>query len=427
MTAYTMDCPPLDNCGPCGALPAGFVRLRYFFGKRMGVADFVDEQRYHVGKQRFHNQRLHGAGLLCGLAVSRQSATDVQLRVGKGAAIDACGREIVVGYDQCIDLDAWYQRELAERRLTDSTWPASALDEDGNLPLVVVIRFRDCATGPEPAPRDTCSCDAAGCDFGRVREEFDLAIVPVGDPRLATTLPMTPPRADLDKLVGGAIGSAALARALAAAASVKCAEADGDGWLVLATFTAKFELDSAGVQRVTDVLDLAGKATLLAETALLQELLARQIAASAQAAALVEGPEIAALTLERDGTTDFYWLNLELTAPVIGETVPKKALVLSRLETTGTPGWTTIAVTTDYVAPTASAPAKIRARIDNTDDKVLFKDGLYRLSIDTAEVPLATPIVDDQMRPLRPLAPALQFGIDKPAADLALVPAPYAR
>ena len=105
MSAYH-ECPPFDPCGPCGTLPGGFVRLRFFYGKRMGVADFVDEQRYHAGKMRFHNQRLHGAGLLCGLAVARMSPTELFLRVGKGAAIDTCGREIVVGHDQCIDLDA---------------------------------------------------------------------------------------------------------------------------------------------------------------------------------------------------------------------------------------------------------------------------------------------------------------------------------
>ena len=37
--------------------------------------------------------------------------------------------KLTVGYDQCIDLDAWYQREVIDRRQTDSTWPASALDD----------------------------------------------------------------------------------------------------------------------------------------------------------------------------------------------------------------------------------------------------------------------------------------------------------
>ena len=435
MSSYTMDCPPFDACGVCGTLPPGFVRLRYFFGKRMGVADFVDEQRYHAGKMRFHNQRLHGAGVLCGLAVARQSTTDVILRVAKGAAIDVCGREIVVGYDQCIDLDAWYQREIVERKATDTTWPANALDTSGKLPLVVVLRFLDCATGPEPAPRDPCSCDAAGCDFGRVREEFELDIVTANDPILATSLPLTPPRKDLDRILGGTplvakqlpIGSRLLARSLATAASVACADPEPDSWLVLASFTATLTTGADGVQRITDITTPIVQSTLLAETAFLQELLARQVASQLEAGALVDGPEVETLTLQRDGTTDFYWLELELTKPVLATTIPANAFTLTRLATSGTPAWTAITAATDYVAPTATAPARIRVRIDNSAGGVLVKDGLYRLALDPAKVPVAAPIVDDQLRPLRPLHPSFHFTIDKPAADLELAPAPYAR
>lgn len=435
MSNYTMDCPPLDACGPCGTLPPGFVRLRYFFGKRMGVADFLDEQRYHAGKMRFHNQRLHGAGLLCGLAVSRQSTTDVLLRVGKGAAIDACGREILVGYDQCIDLDAWYQRELLDRRATDATWPASALDGDGKLPLVVLLRFRDCAASPEPAPRDPCACDAAGCDFGRVREEFELDIVTANDPATGGTLPLTPPRAALERVLGGArpdptspipFGAGLIARGLATAATVGCPDPDPQGWLVLATFKATLAVGPDGLQHITDITAPLAKATLLAETALLQELLARTLAAQLEAGALVDGPEIESLGFERDGATSFYWLVLELTKPIIAETLPANAFTVTRLATSGTPGWSAIAATTDYVAPTATTRAKIRVRVDNAAN-VLQKDGLYRVAIDPAKVPNATPIVDDQLRPLRPLHPSIHFSFDKPAADLVLAPAPYAR
>jgi len=423
MTAYSMDCPPIDQCGSCGTLPAGFTRLRYFFGKRMGVADFLDEQRYHAGKMRFHNQRLHGAGMLCGLGVTRDKTTDVILRVGKGAAIDSCGREIIVGYDQCIDLDAWYQRELEDRRATDSTWPKSAVDDKGNLPIVVVIRFRDCAMGPEPAPRDTCSCDAAGCDFGRVREEFELAILPANDPSYNATLPLTPPRKDLDKLLGGSIGAGHVARALADAAAKECPDA-GEDWLLLASMTAKLELDPAGVQRVTGVNNLHNRARMLAETALLQDLLARQMAASAQAGGVVLGPEVIALHLVREGSTDVYWLELELSWPVIKETVPKKAFTLTQLSTSGTPGWNALSVETHYAAPTATQNARIRVKVDRGG---LADHGLYRLAIDPAKVPLATPIIDDKLRPLRPLEPTFHFGIEKHGSDLRLVPAPYAR
>ena len=429
MSGFSSDCAPIDACGPCGTLPAGFIRLRYFYGKRMGVADFVDEQRYHTGKLRFHNQRLHGAGLLCGLAVTRQDPTQVLLRVGKGAAVDACGREIVVGYDQCIDLDAWFQRELTDKRATDSTWPQNAVDVNGNLPLVVVIRYRDCVGGPEPAPRDPCACDAAGCDFGRVREEFELALLPANDPDAKPAMPLTPPRDTVDKVVGGALGATTLLRGLADAATTGCPTADNDSWLLLAAFTATLTTTTttSGTEiHVTDLTAPVGAATLLAETALLQDLLAREIGAELDAGALVDGPEIAKLSLVRDGATAFYWLTLDLTSGVIQQTIPTSAFALSQLATSGTPGWSTATVTTDYVAPTSTTPAQIRVRLDNTSG-FLAKGGLYRLALDPTKVTAATPIVDDKLRVLRPVRASIHFGIDQPAADLVLVPPPYAR
>jgi hypothetical protein len=416
-TTYTMDCPPIDACGPCGTLPAGFVRLRYFFGKRMGVADFLDEQRYHAGKQRFHNQRLHGAGVLCGLAVSMQPGTATILRVAKGAAIDACGREILVAYDQCIDLDAWFQRELSERQRTDSTWPEAALDADGNLPLAVVLRYRDSLASPEPAPRDTCSCDAAGCDFGRVREEFELELWSGKDPRLDAARATVPARAQLDKLLGSAVGGGVISQGLIEAATLSSGDAGSETALVLATFVA--ELDT---QRVVDVHVLRGAATLLAQTALLQELLERQLSASLEASALVDGPELAALTLERDESLNVCWLTLELTAPVVAQTVTGSTFTLRSLTDAG---WSTIDHSVEYVPPASDARAKIRLKVDNSGN-VLTKDGLYRIALDPV-VASKEPIVDASMRTLKPLHLSLHFGIDQPAADLVVVRAPYAR
>jgi hypothetical protein len=262
-----------------------------------------------------------------------------------------------------------------------------------------------------------------------------LDIVTAHDPVLASKLPLTPPRNTLDRVLGGArpdptsllpFGASPLARGLANAASVGCPDPDPDSWLVLATFIATLSVGPDGVQHITDITPPVGKATLLAETALLQELLARSLGAQLEAGSLVDGPEIESLTFERDGATTFYWLNLELTKPILKETVPASAFTLTRLKTSAPAGWTAIAATTDYVAPTATTRAKIRVRIDNATN-VLEQDGLYRIALDPAKVPTAAPIVDDQMRPLRPLHPSLHFSFDKPAADLVLAPAPYAR
>src|SRR5262245_12867284 len=129
----------VNNCscaGPCCcAVPLEFVRLRYYYGQRLGVIDFSDEQSYLGGKQRFHNLRAHGIGVLCGLRADRfvfpqgaPAATPATvLRVSRGAALDGCGREIVVGGDQCIDVAAWYLQN--RNRPGVAAWTAPAVPE----------------------------------------------------------------------------------------------------------------------------------------------------------------------------------------------------------------------------------------------------------------------------------------------------------
>ena len=45
-------------------------RVRYFDGQFLGSQDFIDEQRYFLGKLRRHDEYLHGWGTVCGLAVT---------------------------------------------------------------------------------------------------------------------------------------------------------------------------------------------------------------------------------------------------------------------------------------------------------------------------------------------------------------------
>ena len=78
-----------DRCGTGCGLPAGFFRLRYFHGKQMRLADYVDEQRYHSGKMRFHNEKLHGAGILCGLKIAAMGNEPALLRPGRRTACQA--------------------------------------------------------------------------------------------------------------------------------------------------------------------------------------------------------------------------------------------------------------------------------------------------------------------------------------------------
>lgn len=407
MTVYTTDCPPFDTCPPCGPLPTGFVRLRYFYGKRLGVTDFVDEQRYHAGKLRFHNQHLHGAGVLCGLGVAVSTPGPV-LRVGKGAAIDGCGREIVVGYDQCIDLADWFARMLREHAGTPD-WPAGAL-VDGRLPACVVLRYRECASGPEPAPRDPCACDATGCDLGRVREEFELELVIGADAEhagpapfgaataIAAALRHDRTRADLDAAVAAALASG-------------CAEADGDAWLPIACMSLELDAHNAGVVAVHD---LHGAASYLYAAAMLQDRVERMLAAQLEAGMFTDGPEIVSIGIDNSGGK--HAILLGLSAPVDADSVPKKAFGLHRYDGK----WKNVAVNTAFHPAAGSAPDLLRVEATHQ-----FPEGKYRLALDPAHVDHTRPIVDAKLRPLRPLRPAIHFDLAVSGTTVSIADADY--
>lgn len=407
MTAYNLNCPPVD-CVPCGTLPMGFVRLRYFYGKRLGVADLVDEQRYHTGKLRFHNQRLHGSGVVCGLAVDLITPDRPTIvRVHRGAAIDGCGREIIVGLDQCIDVDAWLAGKLVE---DPAFLVKNPPDAQNRLALCAVIAYRDSAIAPEPAPRDPCSCGTGSCEPGRVREEFILDLIV--KPSDAIVPALFPPRDQLIAAFAQAPGGAAIVDRIAALATAGCPAADPDGIVELACFLAQLADPPApgtGRKRVTGITAIEPAETLLYETALLQELVMRLVAADVEGGALADGPQVTEVGL--DSATAPTALVVKLSAPVVASTVPPAAFKLHGFTATG--GWTTPAVTTTYDNDkqfTIKTPAG-----------ELAEGKQLRLVLQASS---ETPIVDASMRPLRPLRFSFHFAIGKDAAGKLVITAP---
>lgn len=69
-------------------------RNRYFYGKLLTVRDFETEQNYMGAKRRLLNRVVSGAGVVCGLGVTRSD--DTTLLIGSGLALDYQGREVVV-------------------------------------------------------------------------------------------------------------------------------------------------------------------------------------------------------------------------------------------------------------------------------------------------------------------------------------------
>ena len=412
----------------CGCLPAEFVRLRYFFGQRLGVVDFNDAQAYAVGKQRFHNGRLHGSGILCGLRAERyyraqgaspQEPTTV-LAVTRGAAIDACGREIIVPADQCIDVAAWF---AVNRERDEVVAWANPSDGEELAPLWVCLKYRDCPSDPMLAPRDPCGCDTAGCEYARVRESFELSILtPAELPDCAGEV--FPSREDLRDLMGRieekavtAGGShGALTRGVKRLLAHDCPLPRENVCICLASFAVELSTEDP-----TTVVDISGpdnatpqRASLLS-TAAMQTLLIDLLAGSGPPELPFGGPTLGGLAIS--GPREIRIAVRLAGDPLPGDPVPlvestveallnAKSVSLALFDHDG--GWSSIEQSSDFpIYSAADHQIVVKAQ------KKLKAEAQYRL---TLTQPYSTPAVDKLMRPLRPSPMAWHFSLEEDAS-----------
>lgn len=389
-----------DPCGEAACLvpPAEFVRLRYFFGQRLGVVDLADEQAYLVGKQRFHNLLGHGVGVLCGLRSTRYAfpqnalptVATTLLRVSRGAALDGCGREIIVGWDQCIDVAAWLAQHAAAAESAD----------DGSLQLWVALRYRECPSDPAPAPRDPCGCEAGGCEFARTREGFELSLLTDEEADACATEPGHP---DVAALLSGA----------------DCPEPHGNTCLLLASFQAT--LDAAGTKIVDITVPdnaISRRRTLL-RTADLQDLLLGAVGAAGSSELIGSGPRLSTVAFAGAGA-DSGALSIGIATE--GEDLSRDPfaapaqlkVTVSRFKDDGSwePG----------PAFTASYVAGPPPRIEIAWPSGLVDDGRYRVLV---EADRAQPPADRRMRPLTPASWARHFRLVADAGTLALADSLY--
>jgi Chaperone of endosialidase len=79
-------------------------RVRFFDGQFLQDQDFVDEQKYHLDRERRQLRLLHVAGIADGLAVAAGDPNKVT--VAPGTAIDSDGRQLVLAQAATVDLPA---------------------------------------------------------------------------------------------------------------------------------------------------------------------------------------------------------------------------------------------------------------------------------------------------------------------------------
>jgi len=402
----------MDPCAgdvTCLAAPAEFVRLRYFFGQRLGVVDLADEQSYVVGKQRFHNLRAHGSGVLCGLDAERYvfpqgspaNTPTTLLRVRRGAALDACGREIVVGWDQCIDVAAWFAQHPQARPAAGAT----------SLRLWVVVCYRECPSDPAPAPRDPCGCGNEGCAFARVREGFELKLLTDADEALLAAAQPAVPRVGVvaEEALGGSIDDAYALR-VAQLAGAACPDPPADACLILASVQAT--LDAAG-STVVDLLPpnntVPERASLLS-TSVLQHELVRALAAASEAELVGAGPRLATVTFSDGGGggANSGTLSVELRTAGTATLARDPTAAPAQLHVTVAEFDATTGSWSDPTQPTVTyvGPPTDPQRLELTWANGLSNGGRYRVLIECDHV---HPPVDTRMRPLTPLSWARHF------------------
>jgi hypothetical protein len=383
----------------CVADSGDFARVRYFFGQRLTAVDLADEQAYLVGKMRFHHRHLHGCGVVCGLTAERPAASETpdgttrMLRVHAGVAVDCHGREIVVPADHCIDVGAWYGRRRT--KLPD------AWQEEGTNDLWVAVRYRDCPSDPVRAPRDPCGCTVEGCEYGRVREGFQLELL-----------------TDLEDACTDPPDAEAARRAISGEAALACPPCGGPcpGWLVLAKLTATLSGEPGGIA-VSDIGepdDEIPERLPLLPTWALQALAA---VGSARQPDLL-GPTPTAGAPVASGTLAAAELRLPVQlvpdgpagagVPLVAGTVRAD---LGRVQTLDAGGWKTLGSDTAYDAVTEELVVTL--------NEPLVAATTYRLALvdDPAE-----PAADERLRPLAPSGTLLRFTASEDAGVLVVTP-----
>lgn len=104
-------------------------RLRYFNGQFLQEQDFIDEQNYHIDRQRRHNRLLHTFGVAEGLVV-KSINEPAKVEVTEGTAFDGQGRQIILSSDE-------------QRIVSLNSFP--------NKKVLVVISYREPELESDPA------------------------------------------------------------------------------------------------------------------------------------------------------------------------------------------------------------------------------------------------------------------------------------
>ncbi len=160
-------------------------RVNYTYGMVLGVDEFKQEQTYLMAKDHSQYRLAHGYGTVCGLQVGISTATDLEVQICPGVAINPRGQEIHVQQKMCARLNDWLS--------TNQTTLAGIF---GNPPLTlslcVVLCYRECPTDTVPIPGQPCRTQQDAMAASNIADSFQLKLC-LNEQQVASSPPQSPP------------------------------------------------------------------------------------------------------------------------------------------------------------------------------------------------------------------------------------------
>jgi hypothetical protein len=161
------------DCGTPGVGTTALERTNFFPRQLVGADDLTQDQIYFREKQRRHNRLLHGWGIVCGAGVTKEGCTAI---VAPGYILGPYGDEILIEAETRLDVC---------RQSSVSSLDCGGLDPwCGDPPRVkdgatvyLAVRYVERRTRPVRVPGCGCGCDESECEYSRIRDGFELAVL----------------------------------------------------------------------------------------------------------------------------------------------------------------------------------------------------------------------------------------------------------